>query len=160
MKCFAHNGLDATATCQGCNKGLCVDCSSRFNVTLCEFCLLSHNRSVEKEMYKGLAITIFIFSVVTYYIGDSWWSSDNENLIIAWFPGIILAFTYWGWKFLSEHAFRLQGANIGIWLIYLMFKFFIAYFIGILVGPYQIFRMLKEIRVARKTKRQITRGEL
>ena len=161
MKCFNHNAMDATATCQDCGKGLCVDCSSRFNLILCEPCLLKHNNLVSRKMYLGLTLTAVIFVAATYFFGSVVLGKGKSmGYGSAAFVGLMLAFTYWGWRFLSDHFPRLTGGTGGVWLVYLMLKFMAAYFIGIIVGPYQIFKHFREIYRARHVKQQLTRGEL
>lgn len=161
MKCFNHNEMDATSTCQECSKGLCVNCSSRFNMMLCEGCLLSHNKSVATQMFTGLAITIAIFLSFTYFFG-SLESSSGESIGYskAVFPSLVLAFTYWGWKFMTNYFPTLTMGTGFVWLVYFFLKFTASCLIGLIVGPYQIFKMLKEIRMTNKVKGQISRGEI
>lgn len=161
MKCFNHIDLDATATCQECGKGLCINCSSRFNVILCEGCLLNHNKSVSREMYIGLAITISIFIGFTYLLGTmTLHHGKTVGFEKAWIFGLLLSFTFWGWRFLNNYLPTLASGTGAVWIIYLFIKFTAAYFIGILVGPYQIFKMSKEIYRVQKVRGQITRGEI
>ncbi len=47
-----------------------------------------------------------------------------------------------------------------VWGVYFMLKFIGAYFIGLFVGPYQIFKMFKELGKIQKVKAQIARGEI
>ena len=97
MKCFSHNAMDATATCQDCGKGLCVDCSSRFNLILCEPCLLKHNSLVSRQMYVGLALTVVIFVASTYFFGSvALGKGKSMGYGNAAFVGLMLAFTYLG----------------------------------------------------------------
>ena len=156
MKCFNHVDQDATATCMNCNKGLCVECSSRFSSILCEPCLIEHNKSVARTMYIGLAITVIIFLGFMSIFG-SMQSSTGETLGYskAIFPSLLFAFTFWGWKFLSDYFPRLTMGTGNVWILYFIFKFFAAYFIGLIVGPYQIFKMMRELNTVNKTKKQI-----
>ena len=158
MKCFSHSDLDATATCQGCGKGLCAQCAGRFDATLCEGCLLGHNRAVAIEMYKGLAITIVIMVAGLWFMI----SNNTQGMSISGyvFSALLPAFTYWGWKFISENQALSFIGNINFWLFYFMFKLIFAYIIGIFVGPYQIYKMISELRTTSQTKRQIARGEI
>lgn len=161
MKCFNHNEMDATATCQECSKGLCVNCSSRFNAMLCESCLLNHNKSVATQMYTGLAITIAIFLGFIYFIGSTEFrSGETLGFAKAIFPSLIFAFTYWGWKFMTSHFPSLTMGSGNVWIMYFFLKFIASYFIGLIVGPYQIFKMLKEINSTNKVKAKIARGEI
>jgi len=118
---------------------------------------LEHNSSVAKQLYFGLAMTLFIFLGATYVFYTS--VGNNEDLGMALFGGALMAGTYWGWKFLSDHLPSLTMGTTNVWIFYLLVKFFLAYFIGLLVGPYQIFKMFRELRKIRKVKGQIARGE-
>ena len=160
MKCFNHNAMDATATCQDCGKGLCVECSSRFDIMLCEPCLLTHNSQVSRQMYVGLALTAAIFIVTTYFLGSQTTAKGQSmGYSTAAFAGLLLAFTYWGWRFLSDYFPRLTQGTGWVWLVYFVLKFVAAYFIGFIVGPYQIFKHFREIYRARNVKQQIARGQ-
>lgn len=159
MKCFAHPESDAAGTCQHCGRGLCPACSQRFTLPLCESCLLKHNRSVAARMALGLTSTVVLFVAVTYLLGRM---SDGHGHTLgygkSWLPGLLLAFTYWGWRFLSERAPRLTMGSGVVWLVYFMIKFIAAYLIGIIVGPYQIVRMARQLYITRKTRREIAGG--
>lgn len=160
MKCFAHDDRDATATCQPCGKGLCSECSRRFDLILCDTCLLAHNQAVLSQMYSGVAITVIIFAAATYFLGSMEMRDGTSfGFDKAWFLSLLLAFTYWGWKFLSERQRLAFLGNINFWLFYFLIKFALSYFVGLIVGPYQIYKMMKEIRTASKTNQLIARGQ-
>jgi cation transport ATPase len=160
MKCFNHNAVDATATCQDCGKGLCVECSSRFDTIFCEPCLLKHNSLVSRQMYVGLVLTAAIFVGATYFFGSvAPGTVKAMGLGSAAIVGLLLAFTFWGWRFLSNYLPRLTRGNVFTWAMYLALKFVAAYFIGIVVGPYQIFKHFREIYRARNLKQQLVRSQ-
>jgi hypothetical protein len=73
--------------------------------------------------------------------------------------GALAAWTYWGWKFLSRYAPRLTQGGPVAWFFYLSIKATAAYFIGIVVGPYQIYKSIREIIAIRRLKGQVHRGE-
>jgi hypothetical protein len=161
MKCFNHSCSDAAATCQQCGKGLCHACAARFDMPFCLPCLLSHNQSVTREMSAGLLMTAVVFMTATWFLSTL---KDSHGQTIglgkAATLGLLLAFTYWGWRFLTQHLPRLVAGTGFMWIVYLLVKFLLAYFIGLIVGPYQIFKMLKEIGIVRKLRRQIASGEV
>ncbi len=102
MKCFNHPESDANGTCQDCGKGLCGSCVSRFDFPLCESCLISHNSTVSRQLYMGLAITFVIFIGATYFSYMNIF--QQERLGQAMFFGGLMAGTYWGWRFLSTRV--------------------------------------------------------
>src|SRR5699024_4823648 len=110
------------------------------------------------EMYKGLAITVVVM------IAGLWFAIANNlggsNLSGYVFFALLPAFTFWGWKFLSQHQLLSFFGNVKFWLIYFAIKLVASYVIGIFVGPYQIFRRGNELRKAGATKKQIVRGEI
>jgi len=162
MKCLIHNEADARATCRGCNRALCDQCATRFDVTSCEHCLLSHNRSVVRETYVGLIKTLIIFTGVTWFFVLQKDSGGLPALSLAGAAllGALFASTYWGWKFLTSYFPTLWSGTGLIWLIYLVFKFIAAYFTGLIVGPYQILKMLNQLRIVNRVKRQIASGQM
>jgi len=158
MKCFNHSDSDANGSCQGCGKGLCGLCVSRFENPLCEPCLTKNNSGVAKQLYLGLAITAAIFISVSVFLFPM--ASEHGNPGQAFFMGALMAGTYWGWKFLTDYFPSLTAGTSSVWLIYLLLKFVGAYFIGLIVGPYQIYKMVKEINKINKVKSQLSQGKI
>ena len=160
MKCFDHPDLDATGTCQDCGKGLCQACTGRFSDVVCEGCFLAHNKRVARRMYAGLAGTAALFGASLYLL-STLRTTHGGHLGVgpAVLPSVLLAFAFWGWRFLSAHAPRLGAGSGFVWAIYLVVKSFASLLLGVVVGPFQIVRQLREIYVARKARRQIARGE-
>lgn len=162
MRCFAHADVDAEALCHGCNKALCGRCSTRFGINVCESCVLSRNRAVAREMYTGLLTTLITFGGATWFFMTLRDSAGLPTVTptTAAFLGMLFAFTYWGWKFLSNYFPTLWFGTGIIWLIYVVLKFIASYFIGLIVGPFQIIRMLNQLRIVSRVKRQIASGKL
>jgi hypothetical protein len=129
---------------------------------MCELCLLRSNGAVAREMYLGLITTVIIFAGTTWFfarmVGDS--AQPAMPVSSAALLGALFAFTYWGWKFLSNYFPTLWFGTGIIWLIYVIAKFIASYFIGLIVGPIQIIRMLNQIRIVNRVKHQIASGEL
>jgi hypothetical protein len=103
-------------------------------------------------MWIGLGITVAIPIVVTWIL-VSYKAPFGRSLII----GLLLAGTNWGWKFLSAHFPRMTGGSSNVWLVYLTIKLMASSFIGIFVGPYQIYRMIRELRTAREAVQFVER---
>lgn len=150
--------LDATSTCNMCGKGLCSDCTNRFEMPFCEACLLQHNKAIEKEVYVGFAIMLVIFFGAMYFYWNILFSHQQKFEPFLLLIGLLFSFSYWGWKFLSNYLPRLQQGSLFTWIIYLYLKFTAAYFVGFIVGPYQIYKMVKNLRISRKIKKQIEAG--
>ena len=161
MKCAVHLDANSVAMCHGCGIGLCSDCSKRFNAIICEDCLIKHNKSINTEMYAGLVLTAVLLlpamaRIVTIILGHG----PSTTIMEFLFLGILPAFTVWGWKFLSDRQTLSFIGNGRAWLVYFGVKLCIAYVIGIVVGPYQIYNCLKQISAVKKTKNQLAQGEI
>lgn len=158
MKCLNHIDSEATALCQGCNKGLCVHCSTRFDTTLCEQCLLGHNKAVVDDTWTDLLMTVILFLGITWFFHKP--QATHLPLINSATLGIMFAFMYWGWKFLSN-LFPLVWIGSGlVWLILTIVKFIAAYFVGLIVGPFQIIKAVRQIRATSRLRQQIVEGKV
>ena len=143
MKCFHHPDLNPVATCHECERGLCPACSERFEKILCQKCLFKEKHSNTQKNILSLILTVICFFAFTYFFGAYLNGHPKElGFSKGWFISLILVFSYWGWSFLSEYFPSLLVGNTNAWFIYLLSKFLAACFIGIIVGPYQIFRRI------------------
>lgn len=61
MKCFEHENIDAIATCETCNKGLCKD--SIKSLFLKSYCKTHRNLMI----YYGLAIVVLAIAVYVIF---------------------------------------------------------------------------------------------
>lgn len=130
-------------------------CADRFEKPLCAPCLVSYNGNIAKQLYYGLALTVAILITVTYLVHTQGALSVGQSLLM----GALAAGTYWGWRFLSDHAPRLTMGSMLVWILYLSLKFIAAYFIGLLVGPYQVFKMMRELNRIQGVKRRLAGGQ-
>lgn len=162
VKCSVHESADAQALCRHCNRALCILCADRFREPLCERCLLLNNRTVAREMYAGLITTAIIFLAATWFFAQLEDSSGQTALPLstAALIGALFAFTHWGWKFLSNYFPTLWFGTGIVWLVYVILKFIAAYFIGLIAGPFQVLRMLNQLRIVSRVKNQIASGKL
>lgn len=78
--------------------------------------------------------------------------------------GLQLAFTYLGvWKSLAAHIRSRRIvllATPAFWLLYFVLKPLLALLVGAspigwIVGPYLLFKLLRQIRIARRTKLEL-----
>ena len=157
MKCFNHVDSDATALCQGRNKGLCAHCSTRFDTTLCEQCLLSHNKAVADDTYTDLLMTVILFLGLTWFFHKP--QATHLPLVNSAMLGLIFSFMYYGWKFLTNLFPTVWIGSGLVWLILTIVKFIAAYFVGLIVGPFQIIKALRQIHATSRTRRHIANGK-
>ncbi|WP_394003189.1 hypothetical protein ACF3M1_01310 [Luteimonas sp. WGS1318] len=124
---------------------------------------MKHNAGVATSMYLKLIGTGVLFAMLSWLF----LSMRPPTLELAQYPAYIasklllaaiFAFALWGWDFLDRHARHLVSGTPLVWIMYFGFKLMLSVMIGIVVGPYQIFRMIKEVRLVRRTSRAIADG--
>ena len=88
MKCYRHYERHAVSTCMDCGKGLCPECSAKFNYQLCSSCFLSRIEKNKRVLIRNAVImaALFIFGMNEY----------GEVLIALALAGIP-----WGWSALN-----------------------------------------------------------
>ena len=148
MNCYNHPNLPAVSSCIDCNKGLCIECSSRYTFPICVECnknRISHERS---EIIKDFFI-IFGGGAVITFIVLSLLNSQNRDLPIMSY--IMFFYVYSslvaGWRFLNRITadYFLFLPIIG-WLIYFMVKFLISGCLGVFILPYRIYKNITRLR--------------
>ena len=148
MNCYNHPDLPAVSSCIDCNKGLCIECSSRYTFPICVECnknRISHERS---EIIKDFFI-IFGGGAVITFIVLSLLNSQNRDLPIMSYIMFFYAYSSLvaGWRFLNRITadYFLFLPIIG-WLIYFVIKFLISGFLGIFILPYRIYKNVTRLR--------------
>jgi hypothetical protein len=158
VKCFTHIDVGAAALCSGCNKGLCTHCSTRFDTTLCEQCLLNHQKAVTDDTYTDLLMTVILFLGITWFFHKP--QATHLPLVNSAMLGLIFSFTYYGWKFLTNLFPTVWIGSGLVWMIVTLVKFFAAYVLGLIVGPIQIIRAFRTIHTTSRLRRQIANGQV
>jgi hypothetical protein len=147
LGCIAHPHLGAVAQCSTCSKGLCPACAHRFEPPHCDACLVANNVRAERSLWFGLALTL-VFSV----LGTAFFRQQGHPLGISACDGLIVGFGYWGWKFLSAHLRGFPGGSFVAFGIYLIVKLIASLAIGLVAGPWQIFRAATRLRTLRHAR--------
>lgn len=130
MKCYNHNDRDAVSTCLDCGKGLCSDCTAKYNPPICDQCQLTRISNYKTELIKNAVIMTVLFLFGLF--------SDGGSIVIA----LALAGMPWGWSFLNKltpNVFLFMPI-IG-WVIYFSIKLALSMLIGIFVAPFQIYKL-------------------
>lgn len=179
MKCATHPGNDAVATCQGCSRGLCLECSKRFNVMKCAECLLRDNSAYRKRLKREIFLPVIgglvlalLFAIYAYEQIPMHGVSEVLQFI-ACLPliALIAVSIPFGWRFIrnlrSKQAdgtgvffFNAQGAVL-MYGFAVFFYFLVALAsipIGLVVGPWQIWKNLRKIKSIDETERDVQRG--
>lgn len=127
--------------------GLCPGCAKRFEPPMCDGCLVQNNSRAERELWTGLVITAGI-AIICPFILRSLGYPLGQSILIAF----QFAFAGWGWKFLTAHLPSLSRSAMAIWFVYFLFKLVASMFVGLVVGPYQVFRSVTQLRVLRHAR--------
>jgi hypothetical protein len=71
MNCFNHTSISAVAICQGCNKGLCDNCSRYFSIPICNTCNGKRVKTEKHRINTELIVTFIggaIVSLIIFFI--------------------------------------------------------------------------------------------
>jgi hypothetical protein len=87
-------------------------------------------------------------------------AEKHPAMLLQSIIGLQLAFTYLVWKSLAANIRRRRIvllATPAFWLLYFVLKPLLALLVGAspigwIVGPYLLFKLLRQIRIARRTK--------
>ena len=140
LNCYNHNGTEAVSQCVDCGKGLCLDCTRKYSVSLCNQCAL-----VRLDAERNLLIKNFIIMIILFFVGLVWGLVSHVNFFLSLLLGYYLAGTPWGWGILTRITPRvfLFLPLIG-WLVYFVAKFMIALVIGAYILPFKIYRAIRD----------------
>lgn len=157
MKCYYHSDREIVATCTECGKGLCKECASKWEPTLCDDCAKGHideKRNTQKKII-GLSMGILVAGVVIgiiMAIQDK--RVDNFGLCLVMSLAVIFAVNGWQWLNRIQPAMFMFLPIMG-WFIYFFVKFFVAIFVGTVAFPVNIYRFWKDNREARQLEENL-----
>ncbi len=141
MKCYTHPDMDAVATCGDCSKGLCAECSRKYETPVCDACIGDYLTERKGELKKRLIFNGIIFSGILLLMLFSRLAADQGPSGLLFWLTMLLALTvlvwgFWGFRWLMDAFQRITHMNI-----FMTFSSFgMVYFIGSLVtGALAIF---------------------
>jgi hypothetical protein len=138
VKCYQHINEDAISQCCDCGRGLCPECTNKWDIPICDACNYQRASADKKQAIKNLIMTIPLF-----FIGFILFPSQGDFSTKFVF-GYVCAGIPWGWSALNRITPNIfLFLPIGGWIIYFIIKFFISYFIGIIALPYKLYRFIK-----------------
>jgi hypothetical protein len=162
MKCFFHNGRDATATCPMCGRALCVSCTARFSRILCEPCLLRSNEDLARGHRKRLLVTVVLgVAGVVLFSGPmrrmpAGVAPQTVAILLA---SLVLPMAYWGWLALTRHLPRvLLIMPIPFWLVFGVVRVLLSVVVGLFAAPWGIRSSIQELAKIRTTARAVRMG--
>lgn len=171
MKCYHHPDRDAVAYCGNCGRGLCSECSDRYDPVLCEKCaqeIISDQRAEDavnlkkaKRTLKTLRIIMIVFAVLGVLGGILTLTSGSGKIsdVLSMVLGVPLSIWFIlgipsGWRALNKAfdklKFILIMPIIG-WLIFYTLKLYLASFVGIVAFPIEYFKLRKLVKSAERS---------
>jgi len=155
MKCYNHPEKDSVGSCNGCNKGLCKECASIFNVPLCKPCYIVDRASTIRGVYGVFAFTL-CYAGLGLLAAFSLGSSTRGGSIVIYIMWPILGgLAYLAWRFISRTISLLASKSAGwivdikTYLLYLWGKLLLSMFLSIFVGPLELIYVIRKWRVAK-----------
>ena len=154
MNCFNHPAINAVGTCIDCQKGLCVNCASKFSIPLCSRCNMGRVKNEKALIINELGLTFLVgtvFVIFSVYIG---YNMEETNGIKGFFVVSIAALMMFysgasiiaGWKQLSAFTSKYFIALPVIgWVIYFFTKLGIGTMIGFFVLPIRLYKNFKRL---------------
>ncbi len=161
MNCFNHPETPSVGVCQDCQKGLCIECISKYNIPICTGCrahrINSEKKSIKKDLFKifgvGIAITYFFSGFLFLTLNSSKESQMSGIEIVFFVIFIIYMFsgTYVGWKKLTSFSSTvfLSLPIIG-WVMFFVIKLMFSTMIGVFILPTTVLQKIKRLNQLKK----------
>lgn len=153
MKCYHHPDRDAVASCSECGKGLCRECSDRWDPPLCDQCAggrIQDQRDQVQKLTRLSVILFFVWAILGSILGIGTCISEGTLLRIplgilqSIMTAYIVAGIPCGWSVLTgitPNIFLILPL-IG-WVVYFVIKFCLAVFVGVVAFPYRLYQVHK-----------------
>lgn len=138
MNCFNHPMETATATCQDCQKGLCQECATMYEMPICQNCNHHRVKTEKEDIIKDYMIILVVGAILCYGL-HSLSGMGKKEVSFPIFMYYICFAAVAGWRFLNKKlpTFFLSLPIVG-WVLFWTIKFILSYLIGIFVLPYKI----------------------
>jgi len=151
VNCADHPYEAAVAVCVGCQRGLCAACAAEFGQPACANCVMAHNKGVIRGFTFKLAMMVVLCAAS---LGLAWTLLDAKYLALL---GATSAFAPWGWEFMRRLGLARDVEYVSpvVQLSNILLQLLGAMVLGLVVGPYQLYKAVKEIRIARSTNQHL-----
>ena len=162
MKCYHHPDRDAVAYCSQCGRGLCGECSDRYNPILCGGCaekIAGIQLNEEIEYYNDAvrrlrklrigAIVCVAFGILFGLALTSGRSYEILGLIGGILGGLCFAGVPSGWRDINETFSRFRFIlflPIAGWIMFYLFKLSFAIVVGWIAFPREYFALKKIVK--------------
>lgn len=152
MKCANHLDTDAIGLCSACQRAVCPACQIGERDMLCRACLVAHNEAVAGYFYKQLAISGLILAGSLFVLSQMTLTWDQ---IVA--GALAMTFLPFGWSALSRFFHSGSGYYHPLTrFISLSAHLLFSAMLGWLVGPWQIYKAIRETIAARQANQAIS----
>jgi hypothetical protein len=139
VNCFYHPDQTAVAVCSQCGKGLCQACASKWEPLVCEDCGVANAAALQKKRVQAIIAGLVIF----YFVGR-FYAVGTGSAVVGVISGYLASGIPSGWVAMRKYQPRgiLLMPIIG-WIMYFITKVCIAYFVGIVAWPVNIYKTIK-----------------
>lgn len=151
MQCANHSEMAAVVLCAGCQRGLCTECAAEFGQPACARCVMAHNKGVIRSFTFKLVLMVVLCASS---LGLAWPLLEAKYLALL---GATSAFAPWGWDFMRRIGVirDVEYVSPVVQLSSILLQLLGAMALGLVVGPYQLYKAAREIRIARDTNRNL-----
>ena len=161
MGCYEHSKETVVASCKGCGKFMCKECSEKYESKLCDNCEKERAKQEEKKKQKNLnhsedcfkearkiymkqVILASVLGIGGLILGISQGAGIGNAISIAW----ALAGFPIGWEkvknlLASDTLMWLVVLTKSLWIIAIFVQLLLALIIGFVLLPIRIFQMIK-----------------
>ena len=152
MNCYNHPEITTVATCQNCGKGLCKNCSDKFNFPICIPCNIKR-ANTEKQEIKTEFVWMILAGIIGLFYSVSLFSQLFKQNIFLGLILLLFNIYVWigiiaGWKTLNKLTsnYFLFLPLIG-WAIYFLIKLIASIHVGFFVTPFRIIKKINRLKV-------------
>lgn len=155
MKCYQHYERDAVSSCNTCGRGLCPECTDKYEYPTCDVCLskaiIQNQKQIQedKKQKKSDNITIILLTIIQLVVWFLIFIFNGVTILNSLLLSYLISGVIFGWAFLTKtFKFRFNVILfipiIG-WLIYLVFKLCYSALFGFFLTPFEIYKAIKEL---------------
>ena len=147
MNCFNHIDRAAVAQCSDCGKGLCAECTEKYEPILCTPCFQKRRQGEKWRSVCSLLLLAALFA-----IGFKWNFLATKGFEdMRWMSGYTLMAIWSGYLFVEKYIpYKMVAGTNGQWIVYYIFKLFLFVVIGVFTAPFTclwaIVRVIKAFR--------------
>lgn len=142
MQCYNHPESNIVATCNECNKGLCLACTNKYTRPICDTCNVGFAKNSQKVIIRNIILTFF-FALFGFCVT----ATPHTTLVIQLITAYALAGIPWGWSALNRITPSIfLFMPLGHWVVYFIIKLVLSVFAGVIAFPLKIVTTILEWR--------------